>query len=1725
VLSSRAAQRTAAQGSRDLTRQALLSALINRRPVSTVFSQRIGRFPSFVQRAIDTSGNVPPSSSTLPGRSSKRLPQDQPVAHGPTGGTGPVGTPGGPTHLTGTHFTLKHLGHALHDLATFQFEHSGSYGQFKHPNQTIAALSRPRELIKSAREYATQSALEQGSFGAYKSRSIPHIDPKKLVIDTPRALIEHPGAIPKTLKDLALLPVAAPAGVVGAIADPVKAYKVFAADTNRRYSGSAEKFRARIGKEGAAPEITDAFAFGAPQAKVLGEGLGQVARSGSAGGRAKRFTTAPRPQLRTSGNTARAQDLSTNLFRASLQRLEDRRRAGRTARLNRKHPDAKPGLQPRGGVGPHGRPAEVVPLFQKRAQRVDASRVQSRNFQAFQHQQHQEVRRGAQREVSKLNRHQQRAVFHSLQGLVSLDNPRLAVEQLLARRERIVGAWQERGLKSEPPEAKTIDYLVRHAEKVFTPELAKFHAGEVARGGRVGHVGVSDHVAEARRYRPQARELGIEYPYLVQRDAIRSTYKARLAKTRDANVAKRIAAERDQKFAELDARRPELDRQFVADVQQAAAKRGLPEPVYVQHFKHPSDVEGRSAYALGGRTAAPGVKQSELQLIDTGRADTSSQAYLQSLARTIKRGHNWRLMAQQVDAHAFPNPTAAELEAAFGHKHVDPGQLTADEWKTILTHRGVDHSEYALWSPGKFQREVVHAAAGDAQHGASRVGQHDLNELQGAFESAAGPAEQATDRFGREQGVRLIPREAYQEIHSTVKGSTAAGRFVDKLQGLQSTVLLGTNPSWLQMQIGANAFLTGFGVRGNVAAFVKAPLFFRTLDRRTRQAADELFGVGVGEAHSRNARLGAATNSRMIDGYRAMRAALGFKAQAVKNAVPLVRDLPTLNPVHLMFALDNAQNRYFKRVVLYNEAKRQAFRDMATEGGTAVRLQGQIAHLMTLGPKARIEAILRDPQLLERHAQAVDNVLGNYVRYTAKERRTFKRYVLFYGFMRYSLRTLFYTLPVRHPIVASVAAKLAELHNQEVTQLLGKGAPPWAYAAIYTGTRFNERTGKVEFTDPAVRSGKKPARSIGLGRLNPVTNPLVDISTQGPKAFGAFISPVAQIALNQMYGKNMFTGRVYEPGTSGWRRVVNELGQLAFPYRAALKQTQPGPAKYYRSDTLLFDPRVKRYKTPAKRREQRRAIAVARGSGQAWLEQLVPFIPRQDFTRQSVLARQKKAGKKKGGGGNLFSPGGGSGGSGSFMAPHPQLHAPGVQLAGLLPGGAEGAPGPSAPTDKVLADTAAAFFAPGSQLTTAAGRLGKAGQVSPVAFKPRLFAHPQRPATGKLGAAQLAAAAKGVPAAVATPGAATSSAQIDQILAKDSKFGRRVHGAIVKQMRQEGFSDQQIVQKLTGGAKVSFKAVGKPARLQWANNVLKGLKAIAPTGGQKGEVHSAATRHGVPPAILWGVYGAETRFGALKNNSTAGAQGPFQFMPGTADTWVPGGRANIQNFPKAAEGAARFLSSLHKTFGNWDQAIAAYNAGPGRVGNSNPSTWPAETQAYVPRVKQLASQFGKGGQGVKLTPRQKRALKIVQTAQRATGRRAPAGVQQFLASNSPNSTGPSTGVATAPVSAPSVGIASAGAAATGSSKSTSSQPVTAAQTAADQQIATVLQQLITRGHGPDSPLLTSGLLSVLFPGAQLPASFASTGDGAAETGGVPLLSALLADLQAPRRRRALAGAV
>jgi membrane-bound lytic murein transglycosylase B len=83
----------------------------------------------------------------------------------------------------------------------------------------------------------------------------------------------------------------------------------------------------------------------------------------------------------------------------------------------------------------------------------------------------------------------------------------------------------------------------------------------------------------------------------------------------------------------------------------------------------------------------------------------------------------------------------------------------------------------------------------------------------------------------------------------------------------------------------------------------------------------------------------------------------------------------------------------------------------------------------------------------------------------------------------------------------------------------------------------------------------------------------------------------------------------------------------------------------------------------------------------------------------------------------------------------------------------------------------------------------------------------------------------------------------------------------------------------------------------------------------------AEAQFGVGWQYLAAIHLVETRMGRIRGLSSAGAQGPMQFMPAT---WAQYGRGDVNNNRDAIMGAARYLVAAGAP-GNMQKALFAYN--------------------------------------------------------------------------------------------------------------------------------------------------------------------------------------------------------
>lgn len=162
----------------------------------------------------------------------------------------------------------------------------------------------------------------------------------------------------------------------------------------------------------------------------------------------------------------------------------------------------------------------------------------------------------------------------------------------------------------------------------------------------------------------------------------------------------------------------------------------------------------------------------------------------------------------------------------------------------------------------------------------------------------------------------------------------------------------------------------------------------------------------------------------------------------------------------------------------------------------------------------------------------------------------------------------------------------------------------------------------------------------------------------------------------------------------------------------------------------------------------------------------------------------------------------------------------------------------------------------------------------------------------------------------------------------------------------------------------------------WQSPIGSWEPALAMDGaGRSDRAHMAAMiprlkeifiKQGVPQQWVW-MAEIESALNP-QAKSSAGAAGLFQLMPGTAR------RFGLQMAPsddrmepvKSAGAAAQYLKFLRQEFGCWSLALAAYNAGEGRVKeimkkrkattfNEVERFLPSETRAYVPKVMAIVA--------------------------------------------------------------------------------------------------------------------------------------------------------------------------
>jgi soluble lytic murein transglycosylase-like protein len=140
------------------------------------------------------------------------------------------------------------------------------------------------------------------------------------------------------------------------------------------------------------------------------------------------------------------------------------------------------------------------------------------------------------------------------------------------------------------------------------------------------------------------------------------------------------------------------------------------------------------------------------------------------------------------------------------------------------------------------------------------------------------------------------------------------------------------------------------------------------------------------------------------------------------------------------------------------------------------------------------------------------------------------------------------------------------------------------------------------------------------------------------------------------------------------------------------------------------------------------------------------------------------------------------------------------------------------------------------------------------------------------------------------------------------------------------------------------------------------------TSSLQSSIEAAAVSAGVDPGIALAVAQVESG-GNQAAVSSAGAIGVFQLLAATA----VGLGVNPNDLNGNISGGIAYLGQMMSQFGNWQDALAAYNWGPGNVQNvinagGGFANYPASVQAYVNNVLSLSQSYDGGSVSGLTTP-------------------------------------------------------------------------------------------------------------------------------------------------------------
>lgn len=542
---------------------------------------------------------------------------------------------------------------------------------------------------------------------------------------------------------------------------------------------------------------------------------------------------------------------------------------------------------------------------------------------------------------------------------------------------------------------------------------------------------------------------------------------------------------------------PSLEKEFVDREAAALRREGRPQPEYVH--------TGRAREAPGyGATGAKLTQFPGKSKFRKGSAEEYGMAeeglvpdVRESFRRPAVRRESYKAMRGMLDDNEFKAGDKAEWSSDEIRELFDNKVLNRDQWVQVPAQ--LYNRAYRKFDPDVATAEMKMAL--DDQSPGTRF--------------------------------KLVRRPAAEEFFSQLSDALVSTKLVH-INRATNFLILSTSPAWAAAQVVAE-YTQGAIAQPKllnpkwVKEAVKA---YNAMSPHKRQAFDAWVGVTAREL-SRKEEMGFGKVEDAADAYSALHATpLGHLLTSIRDFDQWkggrIRTLVTIAKA------DKELNGHLDGFV-------KGLGKLDEEMGKQLKaMKGKPLH-------EQLDYIADHPKLADRYQTYLDDVMGNWNALTKNE-RVASQLMIFYPFLRMSLRWTFYAFPKHHPIRAATLFYLSQQNATRVKQLLG-GDP-----SFFTGwmkTPVNLGHGKVAW--------------VPLSRIVPGANaPLEGLGggVEGPKGTVALrtVQPVLGAGVTAATGVNPLTGK-QEKG-SGWSALEQLFPTtLSAPGRALNEALLPSGRK------------------------------------------------------------------------------------------------------------------------------------------------------------------------------------------------------------------------------------------------------------------------------------------------------------------------------------------------------------------------------------------------------------------------------------------------------------------------------------------------------------------------------------------------------------------------------------